>query len=330
MSFCPQPQQGVSGPKPAHPTEPASAQVGARSHLTRGRPSRRREHFSLGQVVLLVAAVVTVALLLVLPLVVVFMEAFRKGLSVYWAAVCDPKALAALRLTLGVTAVAVLMNTVFGLAAAWCLAKFRFWGRSFLVGLIDLPISISPVVVGLLLVLVYGQNGWLGRHLEAWGVRVIFAWPGIMLATAFVTLPLVVKEILPVMESQGAEEEEAARLLGASGWQIFWRVTLPNIRWALLYGMVLCTARSMGEFGAVSVVSGHIRGVTTTLPLHVEILYNEYQFVAAFAVASLLTGVGLIAILSKVIMEKYALHISRQIDSPSEEPKEVSYAWKSV
>lgn len=327
MTFPPRCRQLAVKVKPAQAAWPAEARFAA-GRVTRSRSSGRRG-FSPGQISLMVATVAILSLFLVLPLVLVLVEAFRKGLRVYWAAVTDPQALAALRLTLAVTAAVLVMNTVFGLAAAWCLAKFRFWGRNVLVGLIDLPISISPVIVGLLLVLVYGQNGWLGRYLEAWGIRVIFAWPGVVLATAFVTLPMVVKEVLPIMESQGSEEEEAARLLGAGGWQVFWRVTLPNIRWALLYGIILCTARSMGEFGAVSVVSGHIRGVTTTLPLHVEILYNEYRFSAAFAVASLLTGVGLIALVGKAVLEKYGPHVGYGRHFTLDGSKEVPHLWRS-
>ncbi|MGQ9915088.1 MAG: sulfate ABC transporter permease, partial [Thermogutta sp.] len=211
---------------------------------------------------------------------------------------------AAVRLTLLATVSALLLNTVFGLFAAWCLAKHRFWGRNILVSLIDLPFAVSPVVAGLLLVMLFGRHSWLGGMFGRWGIEIIFAVPGIVLATAFVTLPMIARELIPIMESQGTEEEEAARLLGAGGFQIFWHVTLPNIRWALLYGIVLCTARAMGEFGAVSVVSGHIRGLTTTLPLHVEILYNEYRFSAAFAAASLLTIAALVSLISKRIMER--------------------------
>lgn len=252
---------------------------------------------------LILTTVLILGVFLVLPLVVVFAEAFRQGWHVYCAAISNPEALAAVRLSLSVTALCVAINTAFGLSAAWCLSKYRFFGRNALISLIDLPLSISPVVVGLLLILVFGQHGWLGAILERWGVRVIFAFPGIVLATAFVTLPLVVREVKTLMETEGGEEEEAARLLGANGWQIFYHVTLPKIRWALLYGVILCTARSLGEFGAVSVVSGHIRGFTVTLPLYVELLYNEYQFSAAFAVASLLTGVGLVTLVVKTVWQ---------------------------
>ena len=258
------------------------------------------------RILLTIIAVGFLTAFLILPLAVVFVEAFRQGWRVYWASISDPEALSALRLTLGVAVLAVLFNTGFGLAAAWALGKFRFRGRQLIVSVVDLPISVSPVVVGLMLVLVFGRHGWFGPWLEAHGIRLIFAVPGIVLATMFVTLPLVARELIPIMEAQGTEQEEAARLLGASGWQVFFYVTLPNIRWALLYGVVACTARAMGEFGAVSVVSGHIRGMTITLPLHVEILYNEYQFSAAFAVASLLALVGLVSLLAKTALGSQA------------------------
>jgi sulfate transport system permease protein len=242
---------------------------------------------------LIVAATAFVGLFLVLPLAFVLAGALQKGFALYFAAIVEPDALAALRLTLAVVAFAVPCNLAFGLAAAWAIAKFDFRGKSVLVTLIDLPLSVSPVIAGLIYVLVFGQRGWLGDALEAFDARVIFALPGIVLATTFVTFPFVARELVPVMQAQGRDQEEAAVLLGASGWQVFLRVTLPNIRWGLIYGVVLCTARAMGEFGAVSVVSGHIRGVTNTLPLHVEILHNEHQFAAAFAVASLLVALAL-------------------------------------
>lgn len=299
----------VSVPAPHH--RPAVPALAAPERV--GALRQRRSVIQWG---LIAGTVLILGVFLILPLIVVFVEAFRRGWQVYLAAITDAEALSALRLSLTVTTVALVMNLVFGLSAAWCLAKFRFPGRSLLISLIDLPISLSPVVVGLLLVLVYGQHGVLGRLLESTGLRVIFGLPGIVLATAFVTLPLVVREVLPVLEAQGSEEEEAARLLGASGWQIFFRVTLPNIRWALLYGVILCTARALGEFGAVSVVSGHIRGFTITLPLHVEILYNEYQFSAAFAVASLLTGIGLVSLIVKAVWENSAAaRIERSLQS---------------
>jgi sulfate transport system permease protein len=237
---------------------------------------------------LIAAAAAFVVALLVLPLAFVLAGALRKGLAAYAAAILAPEALAALSLTLTVAAFAVTANVAFGVAAAWAIAKFEFRGKSVLVTLIDLPLSVSPVIAGLIYVLVFGRRGWLGDALEALDAKVIFALPGILLATTFVTFPLVVRELVPAMRAQGREQEEAAVLLGASGWQTFFRVTLPAVRWGLIYGAILCAARAIGEFGAVSVVSGHIRGATNTLPLHVEILYNEYQFAAAFAVASLL------------------------------------------
>jgi sulfate transport system permease protein len=244
---------------------------------------------------------------LALPLTIVFAEAFRKGADTYRAAITDPDARAALQLTLTVAVIAVPINIVFGLAASWTIAKFDFRGRSLLVTLIDLPFSVSPVVSGLIFVLVFGVQGWLGAWLRDHDMQVIFAVPGIVLATMFVTFPFVARELIPLMEEQGREEEEAALSLGASPLATFWKVTLPNIRWGLLYGVLLCNARAMGEFGAVSVVSGHIRGRTNTLPLHIEILYNEYNFVAAFAVASLLAGLALVTLVVKSLLEwRYA------------------------
>ena len=242
---------------------------------------------------LIAAAAAFVVALLVLPLAFVLAGALRKGVGAYASAILAPEALAALFLTLTVAAVAVAANVAFGVAAAWAIAKFEFRGKSVLVTLIDLPLSVSPVIAGLIYVLVFGRRGFLGDALEALDVKVIFALPGILLATTFVTFPLVVRELVPAMRAQGHGQEEAAVLLGASGWQTFFRVTLPAVRWGLIYGAILCAARAIGEFGAVSVVSGHIRGATNTLPLHVEILYNEYQFAAAFAVASLLVLVAL-------------------------------------
>ncbi|OYU16534.1 MAG: sulfate ABC transporter permease subunit CysW [Alphaproteobacteria bacterium PA4] len=247
------------------------------------------------------------ALNLALPLIVVFAEAFRKGADAYLAAIRDPEALTALRLTLTVAAIAVPLNIVFGLAASWAIAKFDFRGKALLVTLIDLPFSVSPVVAGLIYVLLFGMQGWFGPWLRDHDVQIIFAVPGLVLATLFITFPFVARELIPLMEEQGREEEEAALSLGASGWATFRRVTLPNIRWGLLYGVLLCNARAMGEFGAVSVVSGHIRGKTNTLPLHIEILYNEYNFVAAFAVATLLAGLALVTLVVKSFLEwRYA------------------------
>ncbi len=243
------------------------------------------------------------ALFLVLPLVAVFAEALRKGIGVYFAALLEPDALSALSLTLIAAAIAVPLNLVFGVFAAWAVTKFDFRGKQLLITLIDLPFSVSPVVAGLIYVLMFGAQGWFGPWLQEHDLKIVFAVPGIVLATVFVTFPFVARELIPLMEAQGREEEEAATVLGASGWQTFWHVTLPNVKWGLLYGVILCNARAMGEFGAVSVVSGHIRGLTNTLPLHVEILYNEYQFAAAFAVASLLALLALVTLCLKTFVE---------------------------
>lgn len=243
------------------------------------------------------------ALFIVLPLVTLFAGALSKGWEAYRAALLHPDTLAALRLTLLVAAIAVPLNVLFGLAAAWAIARFEFRGKNVLTTLIDLPLAVSPVVAGLIFVLVLGANGWLGPWLALRGWQIIFAVPGIVIVTLFVTLPYVARELIPLMQAQGSEEEEAALVLGAGGWRIFFRITLPNIRWSLLYGVILCTARALGEFGAVSVVSGHIRGETNTLPLHVEILYNEYRFAAAFAVASLLAGLALVTMAVKRLLE---------------------------
>jgi sulfate transport system permease protein len=252
---------------------------------------------------LIAAAAAFLGLFLVVPLAAVFAEALRKGWQTYFAALADPDALDALRLTLSVAAIAVPANVVFGLAAAWAIAKFEFRGKAVLVTLIDLPFAVSPVVSGLIYVLLFGAQDWLGPWLQAHDIQILFALPGIVLATIFVTFPFVARELIPLMQAQGTEEEEAARVLGASGWQTFRRVTLPNIKWGLLYGVILCNARAMGEFGAVSVVSGHVRGLTNTTPLHVEILYNEYNFVAAFAVASLLACLALVTLALKCAVE---------------------------
>ena len=240
---------------------------------------------------------------LFLPLTLVFVQALSKGFSVYWAALSEPNALLAAKLTLIAAGIAVPLNMVFGISAAWTIAKFDFPGKSVLLTLIDLPFSVSPVVSGLIYVLLFGMQGWFGPWLHDHDIKIIFAVPGIVLATMFVTFPFVARELIPLMQSQGTEEEEAALVLGASGWQTFWHVTLPNIRWGLLYGIILCNARAMGEFGAVSVVSGHIRGLTNTLPLHVEILYNEYNTAAAFSVASLLAFLALVTLVAKSLLE---------------------------
>ena len=255
------------------------------------------------RIALLAISVAFLGLFLVLPLVVVFVQALEKGLATYVAAIREPMALAALRLTLLTAAIAVPLNLAFGLAASWAIAKFEFRGRNALVTLIDLPFAVSPVISGLIFILLFGRQGVLGPWIQGHGWTVVFALPGIVLATVFVTFPFVARELIPVMQAAGNDEEEAARVLGASGWQIFRRVTLPNVKWGLLYGVILCNARAMGEFGAVSVVSGHIRGRTNTVPLHVEILYNEYQFQAAFAVASLLAFLALVTLAAKTIVE---------------------------
>jgi sulfate/thiosulfate transport system permease protein len=251
----------------------------------------------------LILALAWLALIILLPLFTVFLEAFRRGLDGFLGALDEPDALAAMRLTLLVAAISVPLNAVFGVAAAWCVTRFEFWGKSLLTTLIDLPFSISPVISGLVWILLFGSAGWFAPLLDALGVRVVFTVTGLVLATVLVTLPFVARELIPLMQEQGADEESAAITLGAGGWTTFVRVTLPNIRWALLYGVLLCNARAMGEFGAVSVVSGHIRGLTNTLPLHVEILYNEYDFVGAFATASLLAGLALVTLLIKSLLE---------------------------
>ena len=249
------------------------------------------------------AALAIMGLLIVLPLLVVLKEAFAGGVKLWLASVTDPDALSAVWLTLGVAAVVVPLNTVFGVAAAWALSKFRFKGRSLLLSLVDLPFAVSPVIAGLIFILLFGRQGWIGAWLTDHHIRIVFAVPGILLATLFVTFPFVARELIPLMTEQGSEEEQAALSLGATGWQTFVRVTLPNIKWGLLYGVILCNARAMGEFGAVSVVSGHIRGETNTLPLHVEVLYNEYSFTAAFACASILAGLAIMTLILKTIVE---------------------------
>jgi sulfate transport system permease protein len=243
------------------------------------------------------------ALFLLLPLVVVFVQAFASGIKVYFAALIDSDALSAIRLTLMTAAFAVLLNTMFGIAAAWAITKFEFRGKNLLITLIDLPFSVSPVISGMVFVLLFGAQGWFGAWLAEHNIRIVYAQPGLILATVFVTFPFVARELIPLMQAQGTDEEHAALSLGASGWQTFWHVTLPNIRWGLLYGILLCNARAMGEFGAVSVVSGHIRGASNTMPLHVEILYNDYKFAAAFAVASLLALLAFVTLGLKSFLE---------------------------
>jgi sulfate transport system permease protein len=266
-------------------------------------------------------ALAFMALFLVLPLAAVFAEALRKGWGAYLEALTEPEAWSAIRLTLLTAAVAVPLNLLFGVAAAWAIAKHEFRGKAFLTTLIDLPFSVSPVVAGLIYVLVFGAQGWLGPWLAAHDIKIIFAVPGIVLATVFVTFPFVARELIPLMQAQGSEEEQAAIVLGASGWQTFWRVTLPNVKWGLIYGVILCNARAMGEFGAVSVVSGHIRGQTNTLPLHVEVLYNEYQSVAAFAVASLLALLALVTLGIKSVAEwRMERERTEQAELPPERP----------
>lgn len=255
------------------------------------------------RIAIIAVALLFLGLFIALPLVSVFYEAFRRGWDAYVAALIEPDALAAVRLTLLVAAISVTANLIFGLVASWAIAKFDFPGKSLLITLIDLPFSVSPVVAGLVYVLLFGAQGLFAPWLEAWDVKIIFALPGIVLATIFVTFPFVARELIPLMQEQGTAEEEAAVSLGASGLSTFFRVTLPNVKWALLYGVLLCNARAMGEFGAVSVVSGHIRGLTNTMPLHIEILYNEYQFVASFAVASLLALLALVTLIAKTLLE---------------------------
>ncbi|HSQ95575.1 MAG TPA: sulfate ABC transporter permease subunit CysW [Croceibacterium sp.] len=265
--------------------------------------ARLPHHSAVVRRLLILCALAFIGFFLVLPLVAVFAEALARGFATYGAALVEPDAIAAIKLTLLVAAISVPLNVVFGLCAAWTIAKFDFRGRSVLVTLIDLPFSVSPVVAGLVYVLLFGAQGWMGPWLMDHGVRIIFAVPGIVLATILVTFPFVARELIPLMQEQGRADEEAALSLGASGFKTFIRVTLPNIRWGLLYGVLLCNARAMGEFGAVSVVSGHLRGLTNTMPLHVEILYNEYNFVAAFAVASLLALLALVTLVAKTSLE---------------------------
>jgi sulfate transport system permease protein len=266
----------------------------SRPHLTESRAVRY---------ILIGIAMLFLGFIVILPMISVIVESFRKGWEAYVSALTDPDAMAALRLTLITAGIAVPLNTIFGVAAAWAITKFQFRGKNLLVTLIDLPFAVSPVVSGLIYVLLFGAQGFLGPWLDAHNINIIFATPGIVLATMFVTFPFVARELIPLMEAQGVQDEEAAVSLGARGWRVFFKVTLPNIKWGLLYGMILCNARAMGEFGAVSVVSGHIRGETNTLPLHIEIVYNEYQFSAAFAVASMLMLLAIITLVVKSILE---------------------------
>jgi sulfate transport system permease protein len=270
---------------------------------------------------LLGIALLFLGLFLLLPLAAVFTEALRKGLDAYLEALKEPDAWSAIRLTLIVAAIAVPLNLVFGVAAAWAIAKYEFRGKAFLTTLVDLPFSVSPVVAGLVYVLLFGAHGWMGPWLAEHDIKIVFAVPGIVLATVFVTFPFIARELIPLMQAQGSDEEQAAIVLGANGWQTFWHVTLPNIKWGLIYGVILCNARAMGEFGAVSVVSGHIRGQTNTMPLHVEILYNEYQSVAAFAVASLLALLALVTLVIKSIVEwRHEREMRASADAPPERP----------
>jgi sulfate transport system permease protein len=286
--------------------------VSATPQVAAGRQSLAR----FGRVALIVVALLFIGLFVALPLIVVFTEALRKGMDAYVAAVSNPLALAAMKLTLLVAAIAVPLNLVFGVAAAWAIAKFEFRGKSTLITLIDLPFAVSPVIAGLVFILLFGSNGWFGPWLQAHDLRIVFAVPGIILATIFVTFPFVARELIPVMQAQGKDDEETALSLGASGRQTFWHVTLPNIRWGLVYGVLLCNARAMGEFGAVSVVSGHIRGLTNTMPLHVEILYNEYNITAAFSVASLLALLALLTLVAKSALERRAPELGRHLPPP--------------
>lgn len=291
--------------------------AGAITVHTSEESSKRPQHIDESAPVrwlLIGIAMLFLAFIVVLPLASVFIEAFKKGVGVYIDSITEPDALSALRLTLLVAVIAVPINTVFGVAAAWAISKFRFRGKHILITLIDLPFAVSPVISGLIYVLMFGAQGFLGPWLDERGIQIIFALPGIVLATVFVTVPFVARELIPLMQAQGVQEEEAAASLGAKGWQIFWKVTLPNIKWGLLYGVILCNARAMGEFGAVSVVSGHIRGETNTLPLHIEILYNEYQFSASFAVASLLVMLAVLTLVVKSIVEWKSAQQSNRIN----------------
>jgi sulfate/thiosulfate transport system permease protein len=306
----------------SHPVSALGVQIPPRSRvITRATGESRPVRWALVAV-----AMSFLALVLFIPLVSVFAQAFAKGLPAYWAAITEPDALSAARLTLLVAVIAVPLNLVFGVAAAWAIAKFDFRGKNLLITLIDLPFAVSPVISGMIFVLLFGAHGWLGSWLAEHDVKIIFAVPGIVLATTFITSPFVARELIPLMQAQGSDEEEAAFVLGAGGWQTFFRVTLPNIRWGLLYGIILCNARAMGEFGAVSVVSGHIRGLTNTLPLHVEILYNEYSFAAAFAVASLLTLLALVTLALKTLVEwrQRRVSVEREPAEPDFTPERIT------
>jgi sulfate/thiosulfate transport system permease protein len=275
------------------------------SEVRRERPALRDPRWA--RAAIFIGGIGFLFVFVVLPMATVAVEAFRKGVGLYFHSLNDPDTVSAIRMTLTVAAIAVPLNLVFGIAAAWAFGKFEFRGKTILLSLIDLPFSVSPVIAGMVFLLVFGLQGWFGPWLREHHIKVVFALPGLVLATIFVTLPFVARELIPLMQEQGTEEEEAARMLGAGGFRIFWSITLPNIKWALLYGVLLCNARAMGEFGAVSVVSGHIRGLTNTLPLQVDILYNEYNMVAAFAVASLLAGLALITLAAKSFLEwRYA------------------------
>lgn len=265
---------------------------------------------------LIIGVLLFLSLFLFIPLAAVFTEGLRKGFAAYVTAITEADALSAMKLTLIAAAIALPLNLVFGLSAAWAIAKFEFRGKSLLITLIDLPFAVSPVIAGLIYVLIFGLQGWFGEWLSDHDLKVVFAVPGIVLATIFVTFPFIARELIPLMQAQGKEEEEAGLVLGASGWQIFWRITLPNVKWGLLYGVILTNARAMGEFGAVSVVSGHIRGLTNTMPLHVEILYNEYQYAAAFAVASLLACLALVTLALKTYVEWQAASSAIKLENP--------------
>ena len=290
----------------------------------RGVATRPQQQTDWVRWVLTGAALLVIALFLILPLLTVLIEGLRKGWDAYFAALVEPDTVSAIKLTLLVAAIAVPLNTVFGVAAAWTIARFDFFGKNVLLTFIDLPFSVSPVIAGLVYVLVFGSHGWFGSWLMDNDIKILFAVPGLVLATMFVTVPFVARELIPLMQEQGRDEEEAALSLGATGWQMFFKITLPNIKWALLYGVTLCNARAMGEFGAVSVVSGHIRGMTNTLPLHVEILYNEYNFSASFAVASLLALLAVTTLIIKSVLEWKQEQDRRPTNEPEIAIKEIA------